>query len=84
MLYPTLESLVNIVGNRYLLVNITAKRAREIAEEAIESGHKLEDKSVKLAVQQIYEEGVRGKEYKAAPACKAECGTDHGADGEGE
>ena len=72
MLYPTLESLVNIVGNRYLLVNITAKRAREIAEEAIESGQKLEDKPVKLAVQQIYEEGLKEHAEDRETAAKGE------------
>ncbi|MBR7137131.1 MAG: DNA-directed RNA polymerase subunit omega [Clostridia bacterium] len=51
MLYPTLESLVNIIGNRYLLVNVTAKRAREIANAAAENGEKLEYKPVRLAVQ---------------------------------
>ncbi|MBR5519564.1 MAG: DNA-directed RNA polymerase subunit omega [Clostridia bacterium] len=58
MLYPTLESLVNIIGNRYLLVNVTAKRAREIANAAAENGEKLEAKPVRLAVQQIYDEGI--------------------------
>ena len=65
MLYPTLESLVDIIGNRYLLVNVTAKRAREIANAAAENGEKLEYKPVKIAVQQIYEEGI-------APAAVAE------------
>ena len=77
MLYPTLESLVNIVGNRYLLVNIT-KRAREIAEEAIENGQKLEDKPVKLAVQQIYDEGY------AEPAAENRAAADGAAAMENE
>ena len=78
MLYPTLESLVNIVGNRYLLVNITAKRAREIAEEAIENGQKLEDKPVKLAVQQSYDEGY------AEPAAENRAAADGAAAMENE
>ena len=78
MLYPTLESLVNIVGNRYLLVNITAKRAREIAEEAIENGQKREDKPVKLAVQQIYDEGY------AEPAAENRAAADGAAAMENE
>ena len=65
MLYPTLESLVNIIGNRYLLVNVTAKRAREIANAAAENGEKLEYKPVRIAVQQIYDEGI-------APAANTE------------
>jgi DNA-directed RNA polymerase subunit omega len=54
MLYPTLDSLTKKVGNRYLLVNITAKRAREIAEKAANEGTKLTDKPVRLAVMEIY------------------------------
>ena len=65
MLYPTLESLVNIVGNRYLLVNVTAKRAREIANLAAENGQKLEAKPVGMAVQQIYDEGIAAKTAEA-------------------
>lgn len=53
MLYPTLDSLAKKVGSRYLLVNVTARRAREIAESALESGEKLPDKPVKLAVMEI-------------------------------
>ena len=53
MLYPTLESLVDIIGNRYLLVNVTAKRAREIAEEAEINEVRLNEKPVKLALDDI-------------------------------
>ena len=53
MLYPTLDSLIEKIGNRYLLVNVTAKRAREISEEAAAQGIKLTDKPVRLAVCEI-------------------------------
>ncbi len=69
MLYPTMESLVKMVGNRYLLVNITAHRAREISEEAMENGQKLPKKPVTMAVEQIYEEGLK---QQAAEAEKTE------------
>lgn len=55
MLYPTLDSLVEKIGNRYLLVNVTAKRAREIAQEAADQGIRLSDKPVRLAVVEIAE-----------------------------
>lgn len=55
MLYPTLDSLVEKIGNRYLLVNVTAKRAREIAQEAADQGIRLTDKPVRLAVLEIAE-----------------------------
>lgn len=55
MLYPTLDSLIEKIGNRYLLVNVTAKRAREISEAAAAQGIKLSDKPVRLAVCEIAE-----------------------------
>ena len=68
MLYPSLESLLKVVGNRYLLVNITAHRAREIAEQANEAGIKLDNKPVKLAVEQILKQGVEGLTTESAKA----------------
>ena len=65
MLHPSMTELLEKVDNRYLLVNVAAKRAREIANAAAENGEKLEYKPVKIAVQQIYEEGI-------APAAVAE------------
>lgn len=32
MLYPSIDKLLNVVGSKYLLVNIVAKRAREMVE----------------------------------------------------
>ena len=34
MLYPSLSDLLKKVHNRYSLVNVAAKRARDIAEQA--------------------------------------------------
>ena len=34
MLHPSMTELLEKVDNRYLLVNVAAKRAREIAEDA--------------------------------------------------
>ena len=53
MLYPTLDSLVSIIGNRYLLVNVVATHAREITAAAIESGDKLSENPVKTAVTEL-------------------------------
>lgn len=33
MIYPSIDILLNQVGSKYLLVNIVAKRAKEIAEK---------------------------------------------------
>jgi DNA-directed RNA polymerase omega subunit len=54
MLYPALTDLVDLVGNRYRLVNIVSKRAREIAEEAEKMDMKLNEKPVKLATLELY------------------------------
>ena len=53
MLKPAMNDLLSNVDNRYLLVNLAAQRARDIADEALESGDKLNDKAVKLALDEI-------------------------------
>ena len=53
MLKPSMQELMNRVGNRYLLVNLAAQRARDISDQAEESGVPLEDKAVKLALDEI-------------------------------
>ena len=41
MLYPAMSLLNKYVENRYLLVNVVARRARQIAEQADEEGYPL-------------------------------------------
>lgn len=53
MLKPSMQELMKRVGNRYLLVNLAAQRARDIAEQAEETGEPLPDKAVKLALDEI-------------------------------
>lgn len=55
MLNPSMQLLLNNVGNRYLLVNLAAQRARDIATEAEEEGLILDDKPVKIALDEIAE-----------------------------
>lgn len=50
MLYPTISSLVEKVGNRYSLVLVVAKRARQLVDEMEEMGVHSDEKPVKLAV----------------------------------
>ena len=64
MLYPTIKNLLRQVDNRYMLVNVTARRARAIAERAEENGDRLEEKAVKLAITDIAEGRVRGTLYE--------------------
>ena len=50
MLYPAMNKLTANVPNRYLLVNVVARRARQIAQEAENNGEKLNIKPVTLAI----------------------------------
>ena len=50
MLYPPMASLVDKVGSRYLLVNLVARRARQIAGNAEENGEILEKIPVSMAI----------------------------------
>ena len=53
MLYPAMSTLNKYVENRYLLVNVVARRARQIAEKADETGIPLEEKAVTTAIHEV-------------------------------
>ena len=53
MLYPPMNQLTANVPNRYLLVNVVARRARQIAQEAEDAGEKLNVKPVTLAIREV-------------------------------
>lgn len=53
MLYPPVADLLKRVQSRYLLVNVVAQRAREIAAEAEEVQEELPQKPVTLAIQEV-------------------------------
>ncbi len=53
MLYPAMNKLTAHVPNRYLLVNVVARRARQIAQEAENAGEKMNVKPVTLAIQEV-------------------------------
>ena len=53
MLYPAMNKLTAHVPNRYLLVNVVARRARQIAQEAENAGVKMNEKSVTLAIHEV-------------------------------
>ena len=55
MLYPAMTTLNKYVPNRYLLVNVVARRARQIAEAADESGEHLTEKPVTSAINEVAE-----------------------------
>ena len=49
MLYPAMSKLNSHVPNRYMLVNVVARRARQIADDADEAGIQLDEKPVTQA-----------------------------------
>jgi len=53
MLYPPVADLLKDVQSRYLLVNVVAQRARQIAVEAEEAGEELTEKPVTLAIREV-------------------------------
>ena len=53
MLYPAMNKLTAHVPNRYLLVNVVARRARQIAQEAENAGEKMTEKPVTLAIHEV-------------------------------
>ena len=55
MLYPPVADLLKNVDSLYLLVNVVAQRARQIASEAEELQEELTDKPVTLAIREVAE-----------------------------
>ena len=50
MLYPAMNKLTEYIPNRYMMVT---RRARQIADEAEETGEHLTEKPVTLAIQEV-------------------------------
>ena len=53
MLYPPIADLLDKVEGRYLLVNVVAKRARQIATEARVLDETLPEKPVTMAIREV-------------------------------
>ena len=53
MLYPPVADLLKNMESRYLLVNVVAQRARQIASEAEEYQEELPEKPVTLAIREV-------------------------------
>ena len=52
MLYPSMSELLEKVDNRYLLVNVIARRARELSTEE-EDEISSDEKAVSVAINEI-------------------------------
>lgn len=59
MLYPSLSELLKQVNSRYLLVNIIAKRARELSAASERRGEPLTKKPVSHAIDEISRGEIR-------------------------
>ena len=55
MLNPPMSELLKHIDSRYLLVNVVARRARQISIEAEQEGYALDDKPVTLAIREVAE-----------------------------
>ena len=53
MLYPPMSELLEHIDSRYLLVNVVARRARQISIEAEKRHEPLADKPVTLAIKEV-------------------------------
>ncbi len=67
MLYPPVADLLKNVDSRYLLVNVVAHRARQIAAEAEAFQEELPEKPVTMAIWEVADGQLSGSvkdEYK--------------------
>ena len=53
MLYPAMNKLTQYIPNRYMMVNVVARRARQIAIEAQRRDEPLDEKPVSIAIQEV-------------------------------
>ena len=61
MLYPAMTKLTEHIPNRYMMVNVVARRARQIAQEAEVNGEPLEEKPVTLAIHEVADGLLKAK-----------------------
>lgn len=81
MLYPPMSELVDKVGSRYLLVNLVARRARDISQKAEEEGESLDRKPISTAIDEVYTgkltiTSMGDSEDEAEPEATAEAETE--------
>ena len=65
MLEPPMTKLLQQVPSRYMLVNVVAQRARQVATEAEDAGISLDDKPVTIAIREVAEGKVDLHEEEA-------------------
>ena len=65
MLYPPVADLLKNMESRYLLVNVVAHRARQIAAEAEAFQEELPEKPVTLAIREVADGKLSGSVKEA-------------------
>lgn len=55
MLYPAMSELLKNINSRYLMVNVVARRARQISIESETFHEPLPEKPVTLAIREVAE-----------------------------
>ena len=50
-----MTKLTEYIPNRYMMVNVVARRARQMAQEAEMNGETLEEKPVTMAINEVAE-----------------------------
>jgi DNA-directed RNA polymerase subunit omega len=61
MLYPPMSELLKHIDSRYLLVNVVARRARQISIEAEMFHEPLSKKPVTMAIEEVAEGKLTAK-----------------------
>ena len=61
MLKPSIKELMRNMPSRYLLVNVAAQRAREISQAADDQRMPLDEKPVKIAINEIADSRLIGR-----------------------
>ena len=83
MLYPSMSDLLKKIPNRYALVNVAAKRARDIAARAEEDPElHLEEKPVSMALDDIMNDRIVHAEPKEEAETVTEQAEETAEDGE--
>lgn len=61
MLYPPMAELLENIDSRYLLVNVVARRARQISIESETFHEPLSDKPVTLAIREVADGALKAE-----------------------
>ena len=77
MLYPAMSTLLKNVDSRYLLVNVIARRARQISIESEITHEPLTDKPVTIAIREVADGKLTAKQgqiraLRKYGSCKAQ------------